>query len=302
VREWYELKFSFEFRSKFGAEFQDFFACIMERGYPSDFQKVKPYGKQGDKKCDGYHQSVKRVYQVYAPEKMSVKETNSKIDEDFDGAVGHWRDNIATWVFVHNQWRGVPAEVLQKLLQLDGKNGVSVLRWCEPEIRDEFFRLTAEVQALLLGPAPTAQALSRVEMRDVIQVANGIAQQEVPPPEEIREVPAGKLKANLLSVDAQSLLTLGTRRANLVKRFFAEWHEPELGDRIARAFRSKYEKLKSDGIMGDECFRELWAFAGGGAQSSMNREAAVLAVLAFLFEECEIFEAPRRGTQIDLAY
>ena len=62
----------------------------MERRCRSDFQKVKPYGKKGDLKCDGYHESLRRVYQVYAPEKMNEKKTIAKIDEDFQGAVGHW--------------------------------------------------------------------------------------------------------------------------------------------------------------------------------------------------------------------
>lgn len=290
MRGWYELKFSWEFRSKFGTEFQDFFASIMERGYPSDFQKVKPYGRHGDRKCDGYHQSLKRIYQVYGPEKMQVTETNSKIDDDFHGVLEHWKDKMTIWVFVHNQWRGIPAEVLKKLLELDGTDGVKILRWCEPELRDEFFRLPGDVQALLLGPAPTAQVISRVEMRDVMHVANAIAQEEIPPAGEIHEVPAGKLKVNSLSIDVQNLLKMGSVRSKLVKKLFAEWHEPELGDRIARTFRSEYERLRSSGIMGDECFRHLWTFAGGGIQPSMKLEAAVLALLAFLFEECDIFE------------
>jgi hypothetical protein len=264
----------------------------MERGYPSDFQKVKPYGKHGDRKCDGYHQSLKRIYQVYAPEKMNVAETNSKIDEDFHGALEHWAEKVTEWTFVHNQWRGIPADVLKKLLDVNGTKGVSVLRWCEPELRNELFRLDADVQAQLLGPAPSVRAISRVEMRDVIQVANAIAQEEIPPAEEIREVPVGKLKVNSLSVDAQNLLKMGSVRSKLVKKFFAEWHEPELGDRIARTFRSEYERLKTDGITGDECFRRLWAFSGGGVQPSIKLEAAVLALLAFLFEECDIFESP----------
>jgi hypothetical protein len=44
--------------------------------------------------------------------------------------------------------------------------------------------------------------------------------------------------------------------------------------------------------LANEAFFELWKFAGGGSQKSIELEAAVLAVLAFLFEECEIFEAP----------
>jgi hypothetical protein len=290
LREWYELKFSYEFRSKFGTEFQDFFTSIMERGYPADFQKVKPYGKTGDKKCDGYHQSVRRVYQVYAPEKMNVSETNAKIDEDYQGAVENWATDMSAWVFVHNQWRGVPADVVQKLLQLHQEHGIKVSRWCEPELREEFFRLGPEIQTLLLGPSPTPQAIARVQMKDVIDVANAIAQLAAPPPEEVRAVAAGKLKANALSDHVQALLKMGSRKSKLVKDFFSKWHDPELGDRIASAFRLEYERLRGHGMIGDEAFHALWKFAGGGDQKSIEHEAAVLAVMAFLFEECEIFE------------
>jgi ABC-3C protein len=296
LRDWYELKFALEFRSRLGTEFQDFFSSIMERGYPTDFQKVKPYGNNGDRKCDGYQRSLKRVYQVYAPEKMQVASTNRKIEEDFTGAVEHWAMNMASWIFVHNQWRGVPADVLQKLLVINGTSGVTVFSWCEPELHDEFFRLSLETQALVLGPAPTPQSLVRIQLKDVIQVASVIAQQDAPPPEEIRRVPAGKLKANSLSEHVQSLLTMGSRKSKLVKRFFDEWHDPELGDRIARAFRSKYEELRAGNVVSDEAFFELWKFSGGGSQKSIDQEAAVLAVLAFLFEECEIFEAPVEAT------
>lgn len=268
----------------------------METGHPKDFQKIKPYGKSGDFKCDGYHRSLKTVFQVYAPEKMKVGQTNEKIEADFAGALEHWTTDMSVWAFVHNQWRGMPAEVLQKLLAIHGKNGVAVVSWCEPELRDEFFRLLPADQALLLGPTPTLQSFARVQMKDVVQVANVIAQQQTPPPEEVRAVPAGKLKANALSEHVQSLLTIGSRKSKLVKKFFAEWHDPELGDRIARAFRSKYEELRAEQIMADEAFFELWKFAGGGSQQSIDHEAAVLTILAFLFEECEIFEAPRTGS------
>lgn len=293
MREWYELKFALAFRSKFGTEFQDFFASIMERGYPSDFTKVKPYGKSGDKKCDGYHRSAKRVYQVYAPEKMQVSETNDKIDKDFSGALEHWAQQMAAWMFVHNQWRGIPADVLQKPLILDGQSGVSVRIWSEPELHAEFFRLSPGNQAFVLGPPVTAQSLARIQIKDVVQVVNIIAQQDVPAPDEVREVPAGKLKANSLSETSRVLLTMGSRKSRLVKRLFDEWHDPEFGDRIAQTFRSKYEQLREENVVSDKAFYELWRFAGGGSQSSLEHEAAVLAVLAFLFEECEIFEAPR---------
>jgi hypothetical protein len=292
LRQWYELKFTLEFRTRFGTPFQDFFADIMERGYPSDFQKVKPYGRKGDLKCDGFHQSLRRVYQVYAPEKMNASETISKIEEDFSGAVENWKPDLQNWIFMHNQWRGIPGEVLQKLLAINGTEGVAVVHWCETELKHEFLKLSAEEHSFLLGPAPTMQSISQVQMKDVIAVVNVIAQQDAPPPEEVQQVPRGKLAANALSASVESLLTTGSRKARLVKDFFSRWHDPELGDRIAKSFRSRYETLRDGGTLSNEAFFELWKFAGGGSQTSVEHEAAVLAVLAFLFEECDIFEAP----------
>jgi hypothetical protein len=290
LKGWYELKFHLQFRSKFGTEFQDFFTSIMERGYPSDFQKVKPYGNQGDRKCDGYQQSLKRVYQVYAPEKMEAKNTTNKIEEDFTGAIKHWGNKMESWIFVDNQWRGIPPQVLEKLIGIDGRDKVAVGRWSEIELRNEFFRLQDEHQEALLGPSPTLQAITGIQMKDVVTVVNVIAQQDSLPPQEVQEVPPGKLKANALSDDVQNLLKTGSRRAKLIKSFFGSWHDPELGDRVARAFKSKYEALRSKGIVANEAFFELWRFSGGGIQKSVEHEAAVLALLAFLFEECEIFE------------
>lgn len=85
---WYETRFELEFKTKTATEFQSFFTAIMQRRFPSDFQAVKPYGKQGDKKCDGFLGSKGRVFQVYAPEQMNSATTVAKINEDLRGRSG----------------------------------------------------------------------------------------------------------------------------------------------------------------------------------------------------------------------
>jgi hypothetical protein len=47
--------------------------------------------------------------------------------------------------------------------------------------------------------------------------------------------------------------------------------------------------LKSVGLGPDEIFGELQAFAGG-MDREPSRQAAVLAVLSYFFESCDIFE------------
>ena len=76
----------------------------MERRYPNDFRKIKPYAKEGDHKCDGYHTSLKRVFQVYAPDTFKAPVAKQKMQEDFDGAVENWSTEMSEWLFVHNQY------------------------------------------------------------------------------------------------------------------------------------------------------------------------------------------------------
>ena len=108
---------------------------------------------------------------------------------------------------------------------------------------------------------------------------------------DLRPVPQSKLRANGLSNSVQSLLKAGMRRTKLVEDFFKTWHrDPQLGDRVAKAFHTKYEELKGIYYDPDDIFVELQKYAGGVLVSSTKQQAAVLAVLAYLFERCDIFE------------
>jgi len=117
-RGWYEMKFRETFRSRDGTGFQNFFSELMEMRYPGDFQRVKPYGKLGDRKCDGYQTSIKIVYQIYAPEAFKLASMLKKIDDDFWVRLNSGRIKCWGWRFVHNQWRGLPADVVFKLNNL----------------------------------------------------------------------------------------------------------------------------------------------------------------------------------------
>jgi len=57
-RAFYELVFENKFLRLRASAFQDFFADLMEKGYPGgDFIRVRPWGRQGDRKNDGYLRS-----------------------------------------------------------------------------------------------------------------------------------------------------------------------------------------------------------------------------------------------------
>ena len=63
---------------------------ILARGeYSGDFQRVRPWGRAGDRKNDGWLPSKRILFQVYAPNEMAASEAINKIEEDFHGALNH---------------------------------------------------------------------------------------------------------------------------------------------------------------------------------------------------------------------
>jgi hypothetical protein len=289
-RSWYELKFLQEFRFKSGNAFQDFFSDVMERRYPGDFQRIRPYGNLGDRKCDGYHTSIKLVYQLYAPETFNLAAILNKITGDFQGALAYWKGQMLGWRFVHNQWRGLPSDVVSALIAIEAKHKLQVTHWGEPEVRNEVFQLSDNELANLLGHAPSRENLNHLGMADLRPILESLASQNVPLDAVIQPVSEHKLEANGLSAQVRNFLLIGMQKSALVQRFFQKWHDPLLGDRIAKAFRARYDDLKSQDVVGDDAFLALWNFAAGPNRESPVREAAILAVIAFLFEQCDIFE------------
>lgn len=290
---YYELVFKLGFLEKKGNEFQDFFSEIMEKSYPGNFQRVRPWGKSGDKKNDGYLKSEQNIYQVYAPNELKSSEAIEKIDKDFNGALPFWKQYFDRWTFVHNSRQGLGPDVLQKLLALQEANPqIKITHWGYEELRQKVFSLQDEEIKALLGPSPTRKDLTKLAFEDLRIVLVGIGQQVPLVDSEVRPVPAGKLSANALSVNVEILLRSGMTKADLVKRFFDDWHDPTLGDRVAERFKEEYTSLKLTQLVPDDIFTRLFVFAGGGERGTPMHEVAVLAVLAHLFEECDIFEKP----------
>jgi hypothetical protein len=127
-------------------------------------------------------------------------------------------------------------------------------------------------------------------LKDLAPVLDQIARFPATPDPDLRAVPADKLARNLLSDSVALLLKAGMGRVDILRKYFKA--QPTTQDQIAESFRSKYGELRATGMSPDDIFWNLERFAGGGELSSPARLSAVLAVLAFFFEECDIFEGP----------
>ncbi len=289
----YELEFKVAFYEKGGNEFQDFFSEIMEKCHPSDFLRVCPWGNVGDRKNDGYLRSKRTLFQVYAPNEMSASEAITKIHTDFYGALPYWQKYFDKWVFVHNSRKGLGPDITAGLLELGNcHEHVTVKWWGFEELRMNVFSLNEVDLASLLGSAPSNKDMFDVRYENVKEVLSHIAKAEPSLSQDFRPVPPEKLKFNRLSEGVRVLLIAGMQKADLVGNFFTDHYNPLYGDEIATAFKKEYNRYRHLEMDSDLIFRELQEFTGGSNQETPTDQASVLAVLAYLFEQCEIFERP----------
>jgi len=287
----YGLCFRISFLEKTGTEFQDWFVKLAGYAYGSDFEAVRAYGRSGDLKCDGRRVSTSTVFQCYAPYNMKEAELNTKIDQDFVGACENW-DNIAEWVFVHNDNRGLPPSSIQLLDNLRmGHPAVKIFVWTEPELQQLIDNLSlAELQALF-GFAPSITGLETLVMQDLQPVIHQLQAIDPEPGTELLTPPSiDKLEKNQLSEDATELLRVGRRKEALVEAWFKKDSQADRGERIAEAFRHRYAQLKENGRSPDQILGHLQEYACVGGEP--KRQTAALAVLSYFFERCDIFDDP----------
>lgn len=298
ARSYYEHKFEIAFLKAKGDAFQTLFEQVMGKAHLEDFIPCRPWGSLGDRKNDGYLKSERTLFQVYAPNEMTAAAAIAKIEEDFAGAMPHWQQYFDKWVFVHNAYDGLSPQIVAKLLELQQKHSpIKVTHWSLEELRERFRRIPFNALQAWFGFAPTDAAKRSLSVAELEVVLQHIAQTHPRTTDTPRPVPTGKVEANGLSSNVVILLKAGMERAELVEKFFDRWHDPLYGDRLAGAFRSRYTDLRDQAprMAPDAIFHELHTWAGGTWASSPGLQVAVLAVLAFFFEQCEIFEAPPEG-------
>lgn len=293
--QFYRLLFRLAFQSKKGTEFQDWFVRLAQYSLGSDFEAVRPYGRQGDFKCDGRRLSTGTVFQCYAPYNLKLASLIKKIGEDFPGAITNW-PAMAEWALVHNDDRGLPSEALQYLDALRHEHpDVRIVVWGEVQLSELAGDLDLPAQEALFGPAPSSSGVETLIMQDLPPVIDELQRLD-PAPDQVLLTPpsSNKLDKNALSEDAAALLTMGRRKEALVESYFRIHPRPDLGERVAESFRQRYARLRDDGRSPDEIFAHLQQYAGSGAEP--KRQGAALSVLSYFFERCDIFEDPENDS------
>lgn len=73
--------------------------------------QIRPYGNIGDRKVDGLLRADSAFFQVYSPDDFTQAKLLKKINDDLDGVVKEWGDDVKSWTFVYNVRRGLPPDI-----------------------------------------------------------------------------------------------------------------------------------------------------------------------------------------------
>jgi hypothetical protein len=290
----YEKDFRIAFLESKGDGFQHLFERLMSKAYPNDFLACRPWGNVGDRKNDGYLPSTRTLFQSYAPNELKATDAIKKINEDFEGAKEYWEKYFIEWTFVHNAPDGrLGPHILDTLARLAGKNPNIKIGHCGYE---ELLTIFRSLKLLDLeswfGPSLTLEANIHLGFQDLEAVLHHIRVASVATTSEVKDVSRGKIEANLLSEAVAGFLKVGMQKSPLVEQFFEICTNPVYGEQIAYEFKKKYITLRNGvpQLHPDEIFGEIEVWAAGNVQKTPVHKAAVLAVMAYLFDKCEIFE------------
>lgn len=294
---WWKISLRLKLRQSSGDAFQDFFSNVMEKLHGDDFLRVRPFGSKGDKGCDGYLQSSGQVYQCYGAVNGAKDKVNyliGKMEEDFEKAKEKLSSIMKEWHMVHNLVDGLPIDAVETLDKLKMANpnihfGFIGLEGFETRINS----LDTAVVGQLLGPVATnedAQNLHVEELRDLIKGLVDATDKSKPNLEEIVPVPVDKLDANDLPNHWKSIIAGGWQNAHIVVAYIDQHHDPLIGENIAKIFNERYEYLKTQDLEPASIMDALYEFVAGLGSVAPARQVASQALLAHLFESCDIFE------------
>lgn len=286
------MQFSHAVATYSGERFQDLFAEIMERRHKG-FQRVRPWGRQGDRKNDGWLPEEKTIFQCYAPSTFGTGKLEAKLLEDYEGAAKHWKGKFTSWVFVHNDRSGMSPAVTQLVCDLnDRSNDVTATSWGPYRLLEEFGLLTEGERVAILGPVLSPRDFMDIDAAALKPLIDALGVMRPDPGAEVRPVPVEKIHGNDLTDAQVDFLRMGASRAPLVDHFMNNaFTKPDHVDGVAAAVAQKYQTLRNSGQAPSQTFEDILAWVSGGSTTTAVL-ADALAIVAYFFARCHIFELP----------
>lgn len=288
-----------------GQSFEDFFVSIMTKSNP-EFQAVKAYGNMGDQKNDGFVRSTGTYYQVFAPEEINkdktIKEAVKKLETDFKGLFEKWDDSCKLQKFyfvVNDKYEGLPALLIQKVLELDpdpSYSDVEIATFTAKDLERVFEKLDEAEMQDIVGFIPDVSC-EIVEYEALNEVVSYLLNTELSENDDGKLVVpdfAEKISFNNLSQEIELKLMTGSYQEGILKTYFNE--NPGVKEILQGKFHAMYEKaceLISDAKENASDCRFYYILENSAPKKTIAIYTCIGVLMAYYFTTCDIFEEPQ---------
>lgn len=293
-----QMLFKLKVYKKNAYEFQNFFTQIMSK-YDKEFQTIKPQGKIGDRKNDGYIPSKGIYYQVYAPEKIDANDAIDKMETDLNGLIEYWNPicEIKEYNFVMNdKYLGAYPTINKKISELQEKYNIKTNLILASNLENIFFGLNdEEIQEVLESIITVPQEnLSYSALNEVIEgIMNLPVEREISliTPAEMTE----KIKFNNLNEQIANILTVHSIYVGQLEEYFYNQSNFER-QKVQGILTKIYEDAKNDINEKLEDSSSMIFFLIVDKISPTKKTPSILnaiyILMAYYFESCDIFLNP----------
>jgi len=290
--------------------FEDLFTKVMQL-YDKNFRPVKPHGKEGDKKCDGFNKVTGQYYQAYAPEDLSGKEkiAQIKLNDTINGIFAFWQSisPVKEFYFVINdQYKGVWPKISLQLAEIAQKHKIIADTLLCKDLEDIFLQLQEDdIIEILGGLLPCAANITNIDISSLGEVIDHLLRSERKPKEERFPNDPNfdkKIRFNNLSEEYAIFLKVAYQQTYLIDDYFT-YNSSFIKQDLKLAFSDFYTKaqnsiLESFENRSDVIFQKIWDDASPRNTSPFRNAALVL--MSHYFESCDIFEEPIEPIQSSL--
>lgn len=282
--------------------FEDLFTKI-KQSEDENFKQVKPQGKLGDGKCDGFNPIKEEYYQVYAPEELTGNEATmlSKMDSSISGLIKFWQEKnfkVSKFFYVvKDDYKNVYPLLYTNAKAIASKYNIDCEILICKNLEDTFLNLDEDKMIDILGGIiPDPLNIANVEYGVMQEVIAFLLKSKAPKITE--EIPIHpdfekKITFNSLSKAVADFLNAGQRQNFVINDYF-ELNSKFIKEELRQIFNNTYKEavlvIPESDTKNDEIFQFI-----ADKSSPMDNFAfhnAVYVLMAYYFEYCDIFETP----------
>lgn len=302
---WYKLVFKIRLYEADGMNFQNIVNSIFGETY-EDFQKIAPWGSDGDGGNDGYIKSAGHYLQVYGPKARSAwkpADAARKAHEDFSKLFEKWQ-NIKKYSFVLNdRFQGIPTPVEQTLQNIQKKHNISCESVSCENLTKMLMKLGYDIVKEIIGYVPDKKP-DFIDERAVGELIDHLANNITPISTERRgRAPDfnDKIKFNRLSDVIGARLQSNSYQTSRVIDFLTigrPWTAQHIAQELDKLYRDS-KKTIPDTEKDAADLRYVWMLDNIVPPDKKTHphtwkafQEAAEVILAHFFEACDVYDKP----------